>query len=290
MLILAKQVYKIPVDLNQQFADMEIAVQSGDGVGVKPLPVRVILTYIASIIICLYLCMQTFLSVSPVYWIPFALVWLCLTLVLAKYDKTKRMQIQMIPSILSYLPKTARKVIVRKNHTANNFIGICNIKSINKENGLVEFMDGTYGLFYRVVGSASILLFDEDRDAIITRVDSFYRKLGTECEVLFITTKEAQKVYRQIANLKRRYDNLDCNDEDLKMLAEEQFSVLKHDIGGSFRSIHQYMLLKADNKEMLVKNRNVIQSEVENSSLMFKQCVSLDINDIYKLLRTIYAA
>lgn len=289
MYILAKQVYKIPVDLNQHFADMEIAVQSGNGVGAKPLPIRVILTYVASAILCFYLCSQTFLSVSAGYWIPFAIVWICLTLVLARYDKTKRMQIQMLPSLFSYLSKASRHVIVRRNHRANDFISICGIEDIDKKTATVKFTDGTYGLFYRVVGSASILLFDEDRDAIISRVDSFYRKLGTECEVSFVTTKEAQKVYRQIANLKRRYDNLNYDDDDLKMLAEEQFYVLKNDIGGSFRSIHQYMLLKADNEEMLVKNKNVIQSEVENSSLMFKQCISLNYNDVCKLLKTIYA-
>lgn len=287
---MAKQVYKIPIDLNQHFADMEIAVQGSNGVGAKPLPIKVILTYVASAIFCFYLCSQTFLSISPGYWIPFAIVWALLTLVFAKYDKTMRMQIQMVPSFFSYLSKASRRVIVRKNHRANDFISICGIENIDKKNALIQFTDGTYGFIYRVVGSASILLFDEDRDAIISRVDSFYRKIGTECEIAFITSKEAQKVYRQIANLKRRYDNLNCDDPDLKMLAEEQFSVLKNDIGGSFRSIHQYMLLKADNKEMLLKNKNVVQSEVENSSLMFKQCVPLDYNDVCKLLKTIYAS
>lgn len=286
---MAKPVYKIPVDLDQSFTDMEIAIQNSNGIGVKPLPVKVILLYVAGIISCFYLCSQTFLSASPAYWIPFGICWIGMTLLFGRYDKTKRMQIQMLTSLLGYLPKMARKVIVRKDQKANEFLGICRVNDVDSKTGLLTFVDGTYGLCYRVVGSASILLFEEDKDAIITRVDSFYRKIGTDCETIFVTSKEAQKVYRQLANLKRRYDNLDCDDTDLKMLAEEQFYVLKHDIGDAFRSIHQYMILKADNKEMLIKNRNVIQSEVENSSLMFKQCVPLDYTDINKMLKTIYS-
>lgn len=289
MILLAKQVYKIPVDLDQSFADMEIAIQSNNGVGVKPLPIKVILMYVGGIISGLYLCSQTFLSISPAYWIPFAIFWAGLVFMLARYDKTKRMQVQLIPALFGYLPKSARQVITRKDKRANDFMSICGIDSIDSKTGLVKFTDGCSGLLYRVVGSASILLFDDDRDAIIFRADSFWRKIGSECEISFITTKEAQKIYRQLANLKRRYDNLDCDDPDLKMLAEEQFSVLKNDIGNSFRSIHQYMLLKADNEEMLIKNRNVVQSEAENSMLMFKQCVALDVIDEYKLLKTIYA-
>ena len=282
--------YKIPTDLNQNFGDMEIALQSKSGMGARPLPVRMILIYVASILALFLICTKSFLSVSPGFWIPFAICWIIATFLLTKTDKTKRMYMQSIPALLSYIPKRARRVVVRKDRKANDFIGICGIDSLNTDTGVVKYTDGTYGLFYRVVGSASILLFDEDRVAIIDRVDAFWRKIGTECEIQFITTKEAQKIYKQMANLGRRYDNLESRDPDMNIVFEEQFQVLKNDIGGAFKSIHQYMLIKADNEEMLVKNRNVIESEFENSTLMFKQCIQLDYNDLCSMLATIYSS
>ena len=268
--------YKIPTDLNQNFGDMEIALQSKSGMGARPLPVRMILIYVASILALFLICTKSFLSVSPGFWIPFAICWIIATFLLTKTDKTKRMYMQSIPALLSYIPKRARRVVVRKDRKANDFIGICGIDSLNTDTG--------------VVGSASILLFDEDRVAIIDRVDAFWRKIGTECEIQFITTKEAQKIYKQMANLGRRYDNLESRDPDMNIVFEEQFQVLKNDIGGAFKSIHQYMLIKADNEEMLVKNRNVIESEFENSTLMFKQCIPLDYNDLCSMLATIYSS
>ena len=62
----------------------------------------------------------------------------------------------------------------------------------------------------------------------------------------------------------------------------------KNVVGGSFRSIHQYLIIKADNTEALTVAKNMLQSEVENSSYMFKQCTALFGDDIYDVFRTIY--
>lgn len=286
---MSKTSYKIPVDLNQSFADMEISLKGGDGVGPKPMPMKVIFFALCSALICFWCVMNTFIGKGPTWAVVlFVLLWIALTFVLMRYDATKQMYVQMVPALLGYIPKSARHVITRTNSRANEFYGIANIKDINKKTGLVTFADDTYGYFYRVVGSASILLFEDDKAAILRRVDSFYRKFTTDAEIIYMTVKESQKVYRQVANLKRRYDNLEVRDPDLIALANEQFGILKNHVGGTFKSIHQYMILKADSKEALIVAKNVLQSEVENSSLMIKQCTPLYGNDIYDLLRMIF--
>lgn len=286
---MAKKGYKIPASLTQTAMDMEISLKTGDGVGPKPIPMKVLGFVLISVLLCFYLVAKTFIGSGPVWAIVlFVLLWAATTFLLMKYDTTKQMQLQLIPSLLGYLPKSARHIQTRKNSRANEFYGIAGLDSIDKKTGLVTFSDGTYGYFYRVVGSASILLFDADRESILNRVDSFYRKLSTDVELVFMTVKESQKVYKQIANLKRRYDGLEVRDPDLCALAHEQFDILKHHVGGSFRSIHQYMILKADNKEALLVAKNVLQSEVENSTRMIKQCTPLFQSDIYDVYRMIY--
>ena len=78
------------------------------------------------------------------------------------------------------------------------------------------------------------------------------------------------------------------DDPDLKMLANEQFGVLKNYVGGSFRAIHQYMIIKSDNMEELKKSKAVLQSELENSTLMIKRCVPLYYDDIINVLQLVY--
>ena len=286
---MAKQSYKIPADLNASYGDMEITLQNKDGMGVKPLPIKVILTYIISVVVCFYLVCNTVVSAgSFLQKALFVVLWVLLTVFLAKFDTTKRMQIELVPTFLTYLPKHSRHVSTTDKSNVDVFMGIVGIESVDDKTGLITYVDGTVGYFYRVVGSASILLFDEDRNAILSRVDSFYRKLKSECECTFITTKASQKIYKQVASLVRKYKALDVKDSDLTYLMNEQLDVLKNYIGHQYKSIHQYMALKADNIEALNAAKQVLQSEIENSTLMFKQCQPMYLDDVVDLLKAIF--
>lgn len=285
---MAKDSYKIPADLDASYGDTEIVLSSKDGMSMRPLPVRVILGYVGSLLLLMFILMKTFIGRGGLLVIiPFILAWAGLTVLLCSYDKTKRMNISLISTVMRYISKQHRHVNTRTHSNATPFFQISGIAGI-RDNGMIEWSDGSYGFMYRVTGSASVLLFEGDRNIILDRVDAFYRKLETNVEVGYITTKEAQKVYRQIAHLKRLYDAMDTDDADLKACAEEQFEILNDYVGRSFRSIHQYMYLKAYNEEALMAAKNALQSEVENSSYMIKQCVALYRDDIHTVLGTIY--
>lgn len=281
--------YKIPYDLNTSYGDMEISFQSKNGVGSKPIPIKVVLAYLCSVLMCFFAITKTVVRTGTGLQIfLFVVLWAGFTLVLFKYDATKRLQAALVPTLLGYISKSDRNVRTQSNSNVVPFYNIVGIKGINEKTGLVEYMDGTYAYWYRVVGSASILLFDDDRARILDRVDNFYRKLNTDCEVLFITTKSSQQVYKQIMNLKRRYDNLQVRDPDLLEVANAEFRTLKDYVGSSFKCIHQYMVVKADNFEMLQQTKNVLASEVENSTLMIKRCMPMYGDDILATLELIY--
>lgn len=285
----SKDSYHVPYSLDQSYMDMTISLNSKDGTVGKVLPMIAVASYVISFLACLFCLSKTFIgSMSNTFQkVLFVILWVALTVVLTSYDGTRRMNMQRIMSLLNYLPKHARYVYTRNGRNAIPFYNIVGIKDV-EEDGLVVYEDGTYGYWYRVVGSASILLFETDRDAIITRVDNFYRKWECDSETTFMTAKEAQKVYRQLANLQKRYENLKNDDQDLRDLAEEQFHILRDYVGKEFKSIHQYMLVKSKNKEALRVATSIVQNEVENSALMIKQCVPLEKDDTESLLALIY--
>ena len=286
---MAKQSYKIPFDLNASYSDMEIALRTKDGIGLKPMAMKNVLAYLLGFLGCFWLTQKTFIAYGTVlHKIIFAAAFLWLVFLLCKSDATQRMQVSLIAPLANYIIPGNRKILTRSNSNAAPFFSVVNIEKIDQKTGLIEFADGTYGYMYRVVGSASILLFDGDRTSIIDRVDAFYRKMNTDSEFIFVTVKSSQAVYRQLAALKRVYDNMETRDDDLIALANEQFSDLKGFVGDKFKSIHQYMILKCDNKEVLAQTKNLLQSEVENSSRMIKRCVPLYFDDIIPVLETIY--
>lgn len=286
---MAKKIYKIPDSIDKSMGDMEIALQNADGIGVRPTPIKIILIYILSGLVGFLFIMKSFISDGGLFsMITFGILWGAMTVLLLKQDNTGLPQASLVITMLNYLPRNMRRIITRTSAKANDFYALTGISGIDGDKGLITFADGSYGYMYRVVGSASLLLFEDDRDAILDRVDNFYRKMKTDYEMIFITTRESQKIYKQVASLKYRYDNLEVDDPDLKAVADMEYRYLRDRVGGTYRSIHQYLIIKADNEEALLVGKNLLQSEVENSFMMFKQCTALFEDDIYDLFRTVY--
>lgn len=282
-----KQVYKIPSSLNRNMLDHELNLSSG-GWNVKPLPLKVILFWIASLLALFWLATSTFVAAADWWLILLVIIWwLLATAFFGQYSKTKEMTFMRVPALLSYVPSAARKVLTRKTSNPSGFYSIVGIETID-ETGLIKFGDGSYGQGYLVVGSASILLFDDDRKAILDRVDAFWRKVEPTCEYIFITTKEPQRVHRQIANLERRNLALEHRDPELKELMDEQYDILTGYVGSQFKSIHQYLVLKAENLEALRRAHTVLQAETETSSLMIKGCTMLNGTEITDMLTVLY--
>jgi hypothetical protein len=282
-----KSVYKIPTSLNRSFLDHEVAL-SVAGVQAKPLPIKVLMFWGGSLLLLFWVASSTFVAQSS-WWIIVLVViwWLIATAFLGQYSKTKEMKFMSVPALLAYVPPAARRVLTRTTTNPSAFYSVVGIDSIS-ETGLITYADGTYGQGYLVVGSASVLLFDEDRKSILNRVDSFWRKVDTGCEYTFVTTKEPQRVYHQIANLERRNLALKDRDPELKELMDEQYDILNDYVGKEFASIHQYLLLKGDNLEALRRAHSVLQAEVENSSLMIKNCTMLNGDEVTDMLTVLY--
>lgn len=286
---MAKKVYKIPASIKRSFLDHEIALQGG-GFQMPATPMKVILFWVVSVFALFWLLSSTFLK-SADLWILVLLVvwWFAATGFFGAYSKAKEMKWQQLPSLAAYNGKANRVINTRKSADPSPFYQIAPIKSIDRT-GYITWADGTVGQAYLVVGSASVLVFAQDKVSILDRVDSFWRKVDTASEYSFITTKEPQRVYRQLAALERRNRALEVRDPELFELMEEQFDILKDYVGGSFNSIHQYLVVKADNPEALRRAHTVVTAEAEESSLMIKQITMLDGDEAEEMLRAVYTA
>ncbi|MEV7960286.1 hypothetical protein [Streptomyces sp. NPDC088141] len=284
---MAKLSYKVPSALNRSFLDHEITLSKG-GWAARPSPIKQLLFFGGGILGVLWFSTSTFVSNSGPAAITFFVLWsLAAIAYFGGLLKTKELRIQRVPALLAYAPPKARHVFTRRSSNPTAFYSIVGIDDI-EEDGLIHFSDGGKGQVYLVVGSASYLLFDEDRVGILDRVDSFWRKVETTCEHNFITTKEPQRIYHQVANLERRNQALQVRDPDLVELQNEQFDILTQHVGGKFTSIHQYLLLKGKNIDALRKGHQVLQAEVGGSTLMIKEATMLDREEAQPMLRVFY--
>jgi len=269
-----KESYSIRNSLDKSMLDQEIALSKS--AHVRPFPIKVVLFYLASMLILFWVISSTFIRDSSLTVIVLLVVWWVLaTLYFGRYSKTKELRFSGVPALLSYLPKVSRRVLTRRSSNASAFYSVAGVKDVDGD-GRVVFSDGTVGQAYLVVGSASVLVFEADKRAIVNRVDSFYRKIEQSVELIWLTTKEPQRVDRALANLERRNLALEVRDPELFALLDEQADILVNHVGTRFNSIHQYLVIKAENDEALRRAHALLQSEVADSSLMVKSCTVLD--------------
>lgn len=289
--IMAKKVYKIPNNLSTSWLDLEIAVKSDNGVGLAPLPLGTLLAWILSGLICFWAVLNTGIKAGgPVLIALFIILWIALSLLLLRPLKTGGMSFKRAFDLFDYLPKERRNVLTRSSSPATPFYNISAVDSIDEDRGLIHFRDGWVGFVYRVVGSGSVLLFENDRDDILNRVDTFYRNMKTDYELIFVTSREAQQIRSQVDAIDRRISRLGGNpgdDEIIELLKTEKRYLLQ-EVGGRFRSIHQYLVLRAPNMEALTLGRNMLANEVESSTLMFKRVTALFDQDLHDFFAKVY--
>lgn len=286
---MAKATYKIPASIARSRLDHEISAEVWD-INLRPTPIKVVLYWILILFVWMGLILKSPISSTPILVRILFTVWFFAAAVFyGRRSESGEMKFQQMPALLNYLPKAARNVLTRKTSDPFPFMSIVGIRSIDK-NGTLHFIDGSVGRAFSVVGSASLLLFSDDRARMIDRVDSFWRKIDTDTNWIFLTTKEPQRVYRQVANVERQNQNLrpENRHPELRELMEEKYSILCDDVGGKFNSIHQYLVLRSDTMEHLHNAFTVLQAEVEGSSMFFKQCTILDGRSTLDMLGAIY--
>lgn len=289
-----KQSYKIPISLDKNYMDVEVALQAKSGVGLRPLPLRTILVWIAAVAIGFISLVSEDL---PMIYLPIIgkIMYmgglLGFVFFITARDSGGQSRFMAIRNMTNYMiNKTDRVLKTRTTDNATAFANMVGIVEINQKTGMMTLNDGTYAYLYRVVGNASALLFDSDKVAIIDRVDNFYRKMPDHVRCEFITVKEPQKVVTQKLYMKNLYRNLDNTDKDIHKIMQESYKTLDEYVGNEFKSIHQYLMIVTGNKDDLNKAHTIVANEANNSSLMFNAMEPLYEDDILRLFHTIYSA
>lgn len=292
---MAKASYKIPDSIDKSSFDTEIYLKNKDGIGLnKPVTLFMLILWFVSALTLAYMYKITFLhSASAVDKVVFGILWLAATGVLLTTDKTRRYGYNTFLSMLGYLPKTQRMIKPTKNDSIAMLRKVNGLGEIRKTDGLVQFWsDGTVGYVYRVVGNASALMFDHDKVAVVDTTANFLKQMGENVSIVFETGKEAQNVERQLQALTQRQKERLAKGEfispGLNALNKQQYDVLKNHIGGSFKSLHQYMIIKAKNVEDLYETEMMVVNDLQTHRLMFKFCERLGYEGTVKYFQSIY--
>ncbi|MED4130170.1 hypothetical protein [Shouchella miscanthi] len=287
---MAKQRFKIPSTLDVSYFDMEFNIKSKNGIGIKrPVSAKVILFTILAALGWFYLVFQSFIGQGGVLLIiGFTITWIILSFLLVKADKTNRTGLELAMTMINYLPKTGRHLPVRLSDSVYPFQRLLNIETVDPEDGRIHFLDGQIGHAYHIVGSASALMFEQDKQIILDKVDAFYRKLTVGVEVIYDTVYEGHAVDEQLAAVRETKQNLSVKSKGLNVLLKEQHDILKYAINNhqGLTSLHQYLIVRAPSESALNEFENLLIGDVEGDGLMFRLAKTLSYKEIEHHFKT----
>lgn len=278
--------YKWPSGIDASISDHEIALGTKSTAG-KMVPLKQIAAVTGWTFLNGYL-LQSLIFPANVFIGILYLIWAILAaVVLFRVTSTRELAVRQVIAYITYAPKTSRVVMTRLSSKPAGFYNLVGIKEVH-DDGLIEYADNTYGRALLVVGTASMMLFDNDRDSVTNAVDLFWRKMPTDVEMIQVTTKEPQRVAYQVDALQQRMKHLSVDSEDLKGLLEEQFNRMR-DVSTRFLSIHQYIIIKGEYKESIDTVVSLMLGEVEYSGRVFQSYTMLDSFDsVIRMLKPLY--
>lgn len=286
---MTKDAYGIPTSIDRKPWDVEIDLSDGR-IAAARISLKQVAFYLVGVLFIFWLVFATYLKASSFMWhVALVFVLGACVIYLGNYSKTKELRVQRVSDVPGYLPTKMRRVITRRSVSPDTFYSVVGIRDVD-ENGLIVWSNGDLGQIYRVVGSASALLFQEDQHAILRRVDTFYRNLGRELTMTIITTKEPHRVWRPLGHLSRLHANVQFRDPELLGLLNQKATVLKDFVGQDYSSIHQYLILRASNIENLQQGHNLLVNEASISSYVFRELEAVNTRQgVYEVFGPIYS-
>lgn len=288
---MAKRSFKIPVSLDVSYFDMEFNLKTKSGLGApRPVSAKTLFSAMLGIFGWFYLVFQTFIGKGGLtLGITFTVFWILFIVIIVRPDKTNRMGLELALSLLNYIPKHGRVVPVRMSDDVFQLQRLYNIKTIDVEDGLIHFLDKRIGHVYHVVGSASSLMFEEDKQVILDKVDTFYRKLPVDVEVIYDTVYEGHSVDEQVESIRHDRAQLVSKSPGLRRLLDEQQQVLEKAINNNkgLTSLHQYLVVRAPSESALREFENLLIGDVEGDGHMFRLAKTLGYKDAVRYFKSL---
>lgn len=285
--------YYIRVPLNESIFDVPINPTKPDStIQIKrEVTVKTLLYYFLAFMLFLFFVTKTFLQHSGfigfALWIP-GFLWL--TSLLVSPTKTKLLGANLVSPMAKYTNKSLRNVSTRSGMPAVNFADIAHVKTITDE-GLIIYLNNQVAKVYELVGNASLLMFEADRNSILQSVVSFYTNIEPEVNLTYDYALSPQRVYDQMKAKDEQVSRIPLKDKrlaNLRKLVQYEQLVMRDYVGNDLRSLHQYLVVKSDNTEDIARFDEWMQNQAGNSAAYLQSYRVLDQDEVYQYLGSVY--
>jgi hypothetical protein len=249
-----KNLYSIPNDINTHIVDVEINLFSEASVlrSKRPITLKVIGLIVLSLVVWTALVAGTDLKHGGFFQLfAFSFGYFWFSYLMTLMDVTRLIGLSLLKPMMNYLSKDNRYIMTRNTSIAWRVKQLVHVKEIVPETGRILFDNGDLGYVLEVTGNASLLMFEKDRNTVISNTHNFFRGMTANSSIGETTEAGPQRVVEQLAYLEQQQRNLATNSKGLRELQEKEYEALKYHAGRDFESIHQFLEVRAKSETSL---------------------------------------
>lgn len=285
--------FKLPSSLDVSFLDLAVTLTKEDSAIQMKRQITIRVLFIAVVGILLYTLLAFYTPLMSGGIVP-SIIWsigyIWLIILFCAPTLTKQVGMNQIRPMINYLQKANREVGSRTASPVIPLKSIVGIEGVVQNTGKIVYSSNEVGYVYEVVGNASILMFESDTEHVMTASRNFHRKLTPHVAVTFDSATEPQRVERQVAHVLDQKDVLKFNSPQLQSLMDSQIGYLSQYVGREFKSLHQYMVVRAKNDTALHDFDEWVRIQIEKESGFLTDYRVLDFDEVNNYLREVYTA
>lgn len=183
-----------------------------------------------------------------------------------------------------------RHISTRRASDSSQFLQVAPIKGITPDGKLV-FTDNSVGYGFELVGNASILMFQSDRERVLCDVRDFYRNIDPSITLTFDSVLSGQRVVDQLNGKDYQLSHLPYDQAFLsvrRMLQAEQLK-LRDYVGRQFKALHQYVIVRGPQDEDIETFMDWLNTQVVQGSTYVKDYRMLTHDELISYLHNLYA-
>ena len=284
--------YRLPYSLNSSPLDISVALSSSESAiqTKRQITVRVILIVITGFMLYLGLVTQTVLGSGGLLGIlTWSIGYFWLLYLICIPTLTKQVGLNEVLPMFRYALGSNRHIGTRSSNLAKPIRDLVGVDGVEPETGKILYSNGEVGVIYEAVGNASILMFDEDKERVLQSTRNFYRKLSPKIAMLIDFSSEPQKVHKQVQSAKQRLENLQIDSPGLRQLLHSDIEFMSDVIGREFKSLHQYIVVRAKNDDALFEFDNWLLTQVEKDGAFLTDYLPLEADDVVQYFKGVFS-
>lgn len=249
-----KEVYKIPNSIDVHFWDIPISFRNGS-LGLKrPVTIK----SIAIILLAGFIWFMAFehmlqndFGILPT--IVFSIgYWMFCVLALTNQKNGLMGYRWFVPTIKYWLNTKNRMIITRGRAEGKEIMKLkwqIPVESVDEEQGLIYYTDGSIGAVFDIIGYGSRALFDADKENIISSYETYLRRLQVGTGFTIDSRQSEQNVEVQLNSLEKyRRSN---TEPTVDAIIARQRGILEKHVRLNFKSTHQYVFIRCRNIDVL---------------------------------------